>query len=119
VSMGIGIVCMVNNTAITEQFYESTNSSYLKSSTHDDGPFNWNKPVQGIILSSFFYGYISTQIIGGWLVTKFGPKISLFLTIISGSILTLLVPFAAHLDYKVLTLLRGLTGAVHVNIINL
>lgn len=27
-----------------------------------DGPFVWGKNIQGLILSSFFYGYITTQV---------------------------------------------------------
>ncbi len=36
--------------------------------------FTWDSSTQGIILGSFFYGYILTQIPGGWLATKFGGK---------------------------------------------
>ncbi len=36
--------------------------------------FTWDSRTQGVILGSFFYGYIVTQIPGGWLATKFGGK---------------------------------------------
>ena len=35
------------------------------------GEFTWSKLTQGYILSSFFYGYIVTQIPGGWLAGRY------------------------------------------------
>ena len=32
--------------------------------------FQWSKKLQGALLSSFFYGYIATQILGGYLSDK-------------------------------------------------
>jgi ACS family sodium-dependent inorganic phosphate cotransporter len=36
--------------------------------------FGYSKAMQGIVLSSFFYGYLITQIPAGMLVPKYGPK---------------------------------------------
>ncbi|CAG8747049.1 10375_t:CDS:2 [Gigaspora margarita] len=36
--------------------------------------FNWNHSMQGYVSSSFYIGYISTQIIGGVLTDKFGCR---------------------------------------------
>lgn len=36
--------------------------------------FDWSHDVQGVILSSFFYGYIVTQIPGGYLAATYGGK---------------------------------------------
>ena len=35
---------------------------------------DWNTDDQGKVLASFFYGYISTQIIGGVYADRFSPK---------------------------------------------
>ena len=32
--------------------------------------FQWSKQTQGLLLSSFFYGYILTQIVGGYVSDK-------------------------------------------------
>ena len=32
--------------------------------------FQWSKQLQGLLLSSFFYGYILTQILGGYVSDK-------------------------------------------------
>lgn len=49
--------------------------------THDNGTityeryFDWNSKQQGVVLSSFFYGYICTQFIGGIIAAKIGGHI--------------------------------------------
>lgn len=37
--------------------------------------FDWNSKQQGLVLSSFFYGYACTQFIGGIIAAKFGGHI--------------------------------------------
>lgn len=34
--------------------------------------FDWNSTQKGLVLSSFFYGYILTQLLGGIIANKFG-----------------------------------------------
>lgn len=41
-------------------FFE--NLKFLKIFKSKDGPFLWTKKDQGLILSTFFYGYIITQV---------------------------------------------------------
>lgn len=48
---------------------------------NDDGSksyqqdFNWDSKQQGLVLSSFFYGYACTQFIGGVIAAKFGGHV--------------------------------------------
>lgn len=56
------------------------------------GTFEWSEELQGIILSSFYYGYVLTQIVGGYLADKFGGKYTLSVGILITAILTLLTP---------------------------
>ena len=57
--------------------------------------FGWDKTTQGIVLSSFFYGYLATQILGGWLADRFGGKAVLGIGVVWWSFFTLVTPPAA------------------------
>lgn len=65
INLSVGIVAMTDNRTVH----------------HDDGSvtyeqyFDWNSKQQGIVLSSFFYGYICTQFIGGYMATRIGGNV--------------------------------------------
>ncbi|KAF8789844.1 putative inorganic phosphate cotransporter like protein [Argiope bruennichi] len=86
VNLSVAMVAMVNNTKST-----SSNDSFqvmecpnLIQYEPEDGrkenegfkgeQYNWDSKAQGIILGSFFYGYILTQLPGGILSERFGGK---------------------------------------------
>ena len=75
-----------------------------------EGEFSWDKDLQGLILGSFFYGYICTQIPGGWLAEKFGGKWLFGLGVLGTAILTLLTPVAARLSVGTLLAVRVVEG---------
>ncbi|KAG7210886.1 hypothetical protein KM043_012367 [Ampulex compressa] len=56
--------------------------------------YDWDEYTQGIILSSFYWGYIVTHLPGGMMAERFGGKYSLGLGILSTAIFTLLTPVA-------------------------
>jgi ACS family sodium-dependent inorganic phosphate cotransporter len=68
-----------------------------------EGTYEWSEAVQGVILSSFYWGYIITHIPGGMLVERLGGKITLLAGIVATSFLTLLTP--ASITYGGSTLL--------------
>ena len=39
--------------------------------------FKWAQTTKGIVLSSFFYDYLATQVLGGWLADRYGGKVVL------------------------------------------
>ncbi|VEN34668.1 unnamed protein product, partial [Callosobruchus maculatus] len=57
--------------------------------------FDWSTQTQGYLLSSFFYGYITTQLIGGYLASRIGGKNMFCLGIGVTAGLTLITPFIA------------------------
>merc|ERR1719433_367592 len=55
--------------------------------------FNWSSKTQGLVLSSFFWGYIVMQVPGGWLAsTPLGAKTIFGISVIGTAVMTMLVP---------------------------
>lgn len=54
--------------------------------------FDWSQKEQGLILSSFFVGYIVTHIPGGLLAQQFGGKYVMAIGIFVSALLTLVTP---------------------------
>lgn len=72
--------------------------------------FDWSEEMQGLILSSFYWGYVLTHIPGGILADKFGGKYSLGIGLLSTSVFTLLMPVAANSGDGWLLAVRLMTG---------
>lgn len=66
----------------------------------------WTMETQGIVLSSFFMGYLLLQIIGGRLADRFGGKVVLGAGVLLWSLFTLLTPPAAWVGITLLILVR-------------
>ncbi len=71
----------------------------------------WQPEVQGTILSSFFVGYLLTQVIGGRLADRFGGKLILGFAVLVWSVFTFITPFAALAGFTGLILARIGMGA--------
>ncbi|XP_059613114.1 sialin-like [Phlebotomus argentipes] len=84
--------------------------------TLDDGTvvekaeFDWDSKQQGLVLSSFFYGYICTQILGGIIASKIGGHYVFGLGIGVTAVMTLLTPLAAKFNIYVLVAVRIIEG---------
>lgn len=77
--------------------------------------FGWDQATRGLILSSFFLGYLLTQIAGGWLADRFGGKAVLGFGVVFWSLFTIITPPAAFAGLTLLLLSRvgmGLGEAV-------
>ena len=77
--------------------------------------FNWDLTTQGLILSSFYVGYLLMQIGGGHLADKLGGKIVLGLGVLIWSFFTFITPWAAFFGLTALIVARigmGLGEAV-------
>ena len=76
--------------------------------------FAWDSKMQGLVLSSFFYGYISTQLLGGWLAARIGGKRVFGLGIASTALLTIITPPLTRISVYVLIALRIVEGVFEV-----
>lgn len=81
------------------------------------GEFDWDGETVGIILSSFFWGYLITHLPGGILAERWGGKYLLSVGILSTAFFTLISPTAAKAGSGWLIATRVLMGLGEVNII--
>ncbi|XP_017477912.1 PREDICTED: putative inorganic phosphate cotransporter [Rhagoletis zephyria] len=95
VNLSVAIVAMMDKSAANPNFPE----------------YKWSEQTKSKVLSSFFCGYICTQIpAGGW-ARRFGGKVMLMFTVTSSSILAILTPLAASIgNWQLLCALRFLQG---------
>ncbi|XP_056875923.1 sialin isoform X1 [Takifugu flavidus] len=70
----------------------------------------WDPETQGWLLGGFFFGYLCTQIPGGYLSGHYGGRLFLGLGVLCTAVLTLLTPLAAQLGPTWLFVLRALEG---------
>jgi ACS family sodium-dependent inorganic phosphate cotransporter-like MFS transporter 5 len=71
---------------------------------------DWTTEDKGVVLSSFFYGYIITQIPGGMLAERYGGKWVFGLGCLVTTLLTLITPIAAYQSRTLLIIVRVLEG---------
>ena len=79
------------------------------------GEFNWDGDRQGLVLGSFFYGYILTQVPGGYLGERYGGKWLYGVGVLCTSVFTLLTPIAARIHVYVFLAVRILEGIGEVS----
>ncbi|XP_044926492.1 solute carrier family 17 member 9 isoform X9 [Mustela putorius furo] len=75
--------------------------------------FGWNKKEAGLVLSSFFWGYCLTQVVGGHLGDRIGGEKVILLSACAWGFLTAATPLLAHLSgahLVFMTFSRILTG---------
>lgn len=95
VNLSVAIVAMVDKKAANEDFEE----------------FDWDEKTKSVILSSFFWGYVVTQIPAGLLAQRLGSKVLLLFSIGICSLLALLTPMFAHIGgSKLVIALRIVQG---------
>lgn len=71
----------------------------------------YDAAAKGLVLSSFFWGYIWLQMLGGWLADRFGGKRVLMAGVAIWSLATALTPPAASISFGALLATRVLLGA--------
>ncbi|KAL1517434.1 hypothetical protein ABEB36_001199 [Hypothenemus hampei] len=100
-NMSVGIVAMISDRYTT-----------LENGTEINlGPeFEWSNIIQGYILSAFFYGYITTQLLGGFLGKRFGGKLIFGLGIATTALITLVTPWLVQWSAYALLSARVLMG---------
>lgn len=119
-NMSVAIVAMVNHTAIAAkdshahpEFVDTECGVDIVNETHHqeaDGEFEWETDTQGYVLSSFFYGYVITQIPFGILSKRYGNIYFLGVGMLINSVFGLLVPISANMGIWWLIAVRFIQG---------
>ncbi|XP_023307800.2 sialin isoform X2 [Lucilia cuprina] len=126
VNLSVAIVAMVNQTAIPydNDNGNNNNSSDIimddtcpmddvmknKTSLLPQGEFVWDEETQGLVLGSFFYGYVLTQVPGGRMAELIGGKLIYGYGVLITALFTLLTPIAAYWNLPFLIVVRVLEG---------
>ncbi|XP_054632520.1 vesicular glutamate transporter 3 isoform X3 [Dunckerocampus dactyliophorus] len=101
-NLGVAIVEMVNNNTI----YVNGTEVLQKAE------FNWDPETVGLIHGSFFWGYIVTQIPGGFISNKLSANRVFGAAIFLTSVLNMFIPSAARVHYGCVMFVRILQGLV-------
>ncbi|XP_043269781.1 putative inorganic phosphate cotransporter isoform X2 [Venturia canescens] len=119
-NMSVAIVAMVNHTAaagsdhdpheVADECGIGNSTEELDDDSSSDGEYPWDTKLQGYLLSSFFYGYVITQIPFGILAKRYGSKYFLGVGMLINSVFGLLVPISAHWGYGWLIAVRFIQG---------
>ncbi|TSK22712.1 Sialin [Bagarius yarrelli] len=114
VNLSVAMVDMLRNSSSSTNASVSVcprhTSPARPKHNHTASTYDWDSETQGWILGSFFYGYIFTQVPGGYMARKYGAKWLLGLGILGTVIFTLLTPVAADLGAGYLIAVRVLEG---------
>ncbi|XP_036332545.1 putative inorganic phosphate cotransporter [Rhagoletis pomonella] len=95
VNLSVAVVAMMDNKAANPDFPE----------------YHWSEKIKSRVLSSFFCGYIFTQVPGGILARRFGGKVLLLSSLFITSVMALLTPLGASIGgWKLICFLRFLQG---------
>ncbi|XP_067634382.1 putative inorganic phosphate cotransporter [Eurosta solidaginis] len=95
VNLSVAIVVMIDN----------------KANTHFE-EYAWNEHVKGLLLGSFFIGYVTSQVPSGYLSRRCGGKLLLLISLISCSLLAILTPLCATIGNWQLVLVSRIIQGV-------
>ncbi|XP_070813649.1 vesicular glutamate transporter 2 [Pituophis catenifer annectens] len=101
-NLGVAIVDMVNNSTIHRE------GKIIK----EKAKFNWDPETVGMIHGSFFWGYIITQIPGGYISSRLAANRVFGAAILLTSTLNMLIPSAARVHFGCVIFVRILQGLV-------
>uniref|UniRef100_A0A3B3TRP0 Vesicular glutamate transporter 1 n=1 Tax=Poecilia latipinna TaxID=48699 RepID=A0A3B3TRP0_9TELE len=99
-NLGVAIVSMVNS---------HTRDAFVSP---QKAQFSWDPETVGMIHGSFFWGYIVTQIPGGFICQKFAANRVFGFAIVATSCLNMLIPTAARMHFGCVIIVRICQGLV-------
>lgn len=120
VNLSVAMVAMVNVSDPKPQNRSIVHACPLPAGMENDSDtlpqpdgipqYPWDSETQGWLLGAFFFGYLCTQIPGGYLSGHYGGSIFMGLGVLGTAGLTLLTPLAAQMGSYWLFALRAMEG---------
>lgn len=102
-NISVAVVAMIQNSTDN-----TTNTEYQG--------FDWSQREKGVVLSSFFYGYIVTQLMGGWLASRVGGStvfgIGIFITSVAALFTPPVVNYAGVPGMVFIRVIQGIAAGV-------
>ena len=126
-NMGVAVVFMVHNQTKKDEHgnitvivgkikaYISSLKFFLIIIFFKPAAFDWGPATIAAVDSSFFWGYLVTQVPGGYLAAKFPANKVFGYALVISSILNCLLPSAAKFSIALAIFVRILQGLVEVN----
>ncbi|XP_023238802.1 sialin-like [Centruroides sculpturatus] len=114
--LSVAILAMLNRSAIFSMYNTTTSkecpeqTQQNSTSTYEEGYYAWTQPTQGIILGSYFYGFVLAQLTGGAITFSFGPKKIFIISSLLSSLFTILTPVSADVGVSVISLCQAFIG---------
>ncbi|PVD36706.1 hypothetical protein C0Q70_03692 [Pomacea canaliculata] len=109
-----GLLNVTADTKTAEEYTTDENYCGLEiikpASSSNNGEFDWDKRTQSLLLAMYFYGYIFTQIPGGWLAGRYGGRRVWAVSQTICALSTLATPLAARAHVYLVYALRFLLG---------
>lgn len=94
--------------AVFISYIDRTNISVASIAMQEQ--FGWSETTKGIVLSSFFAGYLVLQVASGTLANRYGGKLVLGIAVVWWSLFTILTPPAALISLPMLIAARVALG---------
>ncbi|XP_057555590.1 sodium-dependent phosphate transport protein 1 [Hippopotamus amphibius kiboko] len=107
VCMSLTMIAMVNS---TEPHGLSNTSTKQLQDNIKNPVYNWSTEIQGIMLSSIFYGVLTSQVPAGYLSGIYSLKKLVGSSLFFSSLFTLLIPPAAEFGEVLVILCRVIQG---------
>ncbi|CAD7001996.1 unnamed protein product [Ceratitis capitata] len=102
------------NQTLWAGFDDANNKVTVKNSTmnseYNDDLYDWSNTVKSIILSSFYWCYVVSQVVGGIATQYLGTKRVFGWSQFATALCSLLIPFSADLHHSAVIILRSVQG---------
>ena len=111
VVLSMSIIAMVNKSAVNHTVASPTTEGCHAEDHVEDIDFPghkvpWDNQIKSQVLGAFFYGYVLTQIPAGIIASLFGGKWIYGISLLVTSLLSLIGPLTAKIDYRLFMLTR-------------